>query len=232
MAQLRGWLERESDAVAALRAGAAPESAFSSFAPVRIVVSNRWLRFAAIDGQLAAVTAGQRYVRARDELRRRYESLSGWTYSLCMTDEGGDSAIAWALETALLWELHRAFGKHGLRIAEIVPAFVAGFDVWRALEGRGEGACDGLHALYEAGHLTLAVRRDGRWQAVKVFGALMWWQLGTILQWEALDAGPPTLPVYLMAPGHAGTPPPRMLCMPLAEGAHAAEVFARWAAAK
>lgn len=174
---LRGWLASRP----ASRAG------------LRVVLSNRFLRYAVLPWHEGLVTREEREAQASHLLRGTYgEAASQWHLKVAETGYG-EPALACAVDRGLVEALHGAADEARLRLDAVQPLLMSAFNRFR--HDLGSEAC---LLVLEPEVLCCAVLSKGRWQAVQVsqVGALGWNE-ALVERQIAVHGLPVDMPVFL-----------------------------------
>lgn len=133
--------------------------------PARLILSNRFTRFALLPWSDAASGEAERQALALACLESHYGDMHGWTVHVD-AGEFGVPCLACAVETELLETLRGSFTAHRVECHRVEPYFVACWNRWC----RDVGPRDALFAVQEGG-LAVASLRGGRWHSLRVLGS-------------------------------------------------------------
>lgn len=213
IAALRGWLASRP----ARRAG------------LRVVLSNRFLRYAVLPWHEGLVTREEREAQASHLLRSTYgEAASQW--HLKVAEAGyGEPALACAVDRGLVEALHGAAAEARLRLDAVQPLLMTAFNRFR--HDLGNDAC---LLVLEPDVLCCAVLRDGRWHTVQVsqIGA-QGWNEALVERQVAVHGLPVDMPVFLFdasataQPARAGQAYRTLTALPARRGDVALSVFSQ-----
>lgn len=127
-------------------------------AAVRVVVADRWVRYAVVPWSDALGSAEEQSAHARELLLGRFgEALADWRLSVADAPPG-QARLACALPAALLDGLRAAVDGQGRRLASVQAQLIAGYNDWRH---RFAGGATAWFVSVEDGTLT-ALRTDAR----------------------------------------------------------------------
>jgi hypothetical protein len=102
-----------------------------SDARARVVIADRWVRYAVVSWSDALSSVAERLAHARELLAGVFgEVMSDWTVSLSEAPPGA-SRLASAMPTALLESLRELTGRYGQTLVSVQPQLVAAYNSWR-----------------------------------------------------------------------------------------------------
>ena len=129
-----------------------------------VVLSDHFVRYVLVPWHDDVITDEERLALAQHTFRSVYgETVSDWTVRLDTTEYGA-SAVASAIDSALLDELRAVFKDKRPRLVSIQPHFVAAFNQFRAAFGDS-----GNFIVVEPERLCLGSFRGDRWQGVNAY---------------------------------------------------------------
>ncbi|MCB5186029.1 hypothetical protein LG201_12515 [Methylobacillus gramineus] len=137
------------------------KQAGASGLPVRVLMSNHFMRYAIVPNPDAAISREERDSLCRHAFERVHGAVvSGWELRLSLAAIGG-SALASAMDRELLQILRLHLQAINARLLSVQPYLMAAYNHSTGLED------DGILALVEPQRLCLLAWRAGSWVAVQ-----------------------------------------------------------------
>lgn len=133
--------------------------------PLSVLLSGRFTRFAIVPWNEKVLSREERIAFARHRFKEKYGALSSnWAIELA-TPEYGQSAVACAIDEALLDAVKEAAVQAKAEIAVVRPCFISAYNQFRRNLGSERGvAC---LATVEPDLVTLGMFANGQWRAIR-----------------------------------------------------------------
>lgn len=161
--QARGALSFGHDSQAMIEAIELTLKELAKGTRVSIVLSNRLMRYACVANPDAARNAHERRLLARHHFVRTHGAIAEqWEITLSHAALG-KSALASAVDSALMVAVRAAIKRRHLRLVSLQPYLMAAFNA----QMRGICKPTGMFAVAEPGRLCTIVWRDGGWETVQ-----------------------------------------------------------------
>jgi len=181
---------------------ASQTSSKQSGVPLSIVLSNHFVRYKVIPALPAFTSADKALLIATHCFRESYgDIVDDWVIKLNSLPDG-DTLVACAVDSGLIVALQTLASQYQCKLKSIQPYLMSGFNRARR-QIKPLAAC---YAQIEAGRITIALIKDGAWQAVAGcgYGAGHDWSdaLASLITREVLLADWPQnqFSIYLTTP--------------------------------